>query len=786
MSMLARKLRRDLWHYRGQMVSVVAVMAAGIALFVALRSMHGYLRGSQEDYYRRQRFADVFVRVERAPESVAREVARIPGVVDVEARVVADVILDVPGDDGVVTGRLVSIPDRARGGLNAVHVARGRFPERRDEVVMSVAFARAHRLDVGARIGAVVNGRMERFRVVGLGQSPEFVYEIRGGTDLFPDNRRFGVIWVGHAALAAAFDLEGAFNDLAIGVSPGADTRAILERVDELTERYGGLGAHDREDQVSHRFVSDEIQETRVTSVIIPSIFLGVTAFLLHIVLSRLVGVEREQIAVLRAFGFPARRIVAHYLAFACAPVAAGGVAGVLLGLLFARRLAGVYGRFFQFPFAQFTPDAAVIATAVAVSAAAVLVGGASAVRAVLRLPPAEAMRPPVPPSFRRGLSARLGLDPHLSRAARMVVRNLERRPGKTAAATVGIALALALLVVGGYSFGALEHIKNVQFHVADRWDLSVVFNQPRAAGVRHDLARIPGVSRVEMFRAVPVRLRHGPRVETTAILGTEPGAELRRVVDRRVRPVTIRDDGLTLTDVLAAKLGVVPGDEVDVEILEGDRRRVRARVVTTVDEMVGTSAYLSMDALHRLAGGPRQASGAFLRVDASRQSEVRKTLAEMPAVSGVVERKATLAAFERTVQESFRISLGTIVAFAVLIATGIVYNSGRISLSERARELASLRVLGFTRGETAAMFLGEQAVLTVMAIPLGLLFGYGFCALLTLRAQSELFRFPLIVDARTYAAATAVVAASALLTSLALRERVQHLDLVEVLKARE
>jgi putative ABC transport system permease protein len=786
MSALASKLRRDLWHYRGQMVAVVLVMAAGIALFVSLRSMNGYLRGSQEDYYRRQRFANVFVRVNRAPMSVAREIANLPGVTSVEARVVADVTLEVPGSADVVTGRLVSIPDRERPGLNAVHIARGRYPERRDEAVMSVAFARAHRLDVGAQIGAVLNGRLERFRVVGLGQSPEFVYEIRGGTDLFPDNRRFGVIWAQQSALAAAFDLEGAFNDLVIGAGPGADTRAIIERVDALTDRYGGLGAHDREDQVSHRFLSDEIEETRVTSVLIPSIFLGVTAFLLHIVLSRMVGVEREQIAVLRAFGFPARRIVVHYLAFATVPVAIGSAVGSIAGLLFAQQLADVYARFFQFPFARFTPEPGVLATAVGVSAAAVLVGGASAVRSVVRLPPAEAMRPPVPPSFRRGLSARLGIDRRVSREARMVIRNLERHPGKTAVAAVGIGLALGLVIVGGYAFGAFDHIKNVQFHVADRWDLSMAFGEPRALQVRYELERIPGVSRVEVFRAVPVRLRHARFVETNAILGMEPGAELRRVVDSHARPRTIRDDGLTLTRSLSAQLHVVPGDVLDVEVLEGDRRRVRARVVATVDEMVGSTAYTTLGALQRLTGGARQVDGAFLRVDNARLEAVRAALAEMPAVSAVVERRAVLASFERTVQESFRISLGTILAFAILIAAGIVYNSGRVSLSERARDLASLRVLGFTRRETAAMFLGEQAALTIMAVPLGFLFGYGFCVLLTLRAQTELYRFPLIVDVRSYAGAAAVVVVSSILTSLALRQRVQDLDLVEVLKARE
>ena len=788
MSVLRLKLVRDLWHYRGQMTAVVLVMASGIALFVALRSMNGYLRGAQEDYYRSARFADVFVSLRRAPLSVASRIAAIPGVTAVETRIVADVLLDVPGATEVVTGRFVSVPDRRRSMLNDLVIRRGQYPSpgRRDEIVLSSAFANAHHLDVGDRIGAVINGRRQTFRVVGIGLSPEFVYEIRGGVDLFPDNRRFGAVWAANSTLASAFDLVGAFNDLAVGVAPGTNIAEVIERTDRVVDRYGGLGAYSRDDQISHRFVTDEITETSVTSVLIPSIFLGVTAFLLHMVLLRLVGIEREQIAVLRAFGFTPGRIAGHYLAFASAPTVAGAGVGSAAGLWFANRLAGVYERFFQFPFIEFTPDPWIIATALGVSAAAVFVGSFAAVRAVLRLPPAEAMRPPAPPVFRRGLSSRIGLDRRLSPAARMVFRSLERRPVKSALAVVGVALALAMVVTGRYAFDAIDALKRVQFFHVDRWDVSVVFKDPRPSRVRHDLARMEGVARVELFRAVPVRLRREHLEETTAILGLENDAALRRIVDRDARAVPATDHGILLTTALARSLGVKAGDIVTVEILEGERRVTSVSVAGTVDELLGTSAYMDLSALHRLVRGEKQVSGAFLRVEPGARATVRKELAELPSVGGATERSAALASFERTIQESFRISLTTVMGFAILIAAGIVYNSGRIALSERARELASLRVLGFTRREVSAMLLGEQLVTVLAAIPIGCACGYALCALVNRRSQSELFRLPLAVSTETYATAIGVILAATALMALALRRRIDRLNLVDVLKARE
>jgi putative ABC transport system permease protein len=783
-----RKVLRDLWHLRSQMLAVAVVMACGIAMFVTLRSMHGWLRGTMNQYYSEYRFADVFANARRVPETVGRELAAIPGVAGVRTRVVMDVTLDLPGLDEPGTGRLVGIPEHRTPILNDLYLKMGRYlsPGRPDEVLASDAFARANGLRVGDSIAAVIHGRWQRLRIVGIALSPEFVYEIRGVGDIFPDNRRFGVLWIGEQALGAAFEMEGAFNDVALALAPGASEADVIEAVDDLLTPFGGTGAYGRADHFSHLFLSSEIEETQVTSVMIPTIFLGVTAFLLQMVLARLVATQRDQIAVLKAFGYPNSAVAAHYLQLGLGPVLVGAAVGTGLGIWLAVALARVYTRFFQFPVTGYDQDWTVVGVAFLVSGGAALVGAAGAVRRAVRLPPAEAMRPEAPAEFRRGIVERLGLQRLVPAAQRIILRNVERRPVKASLSIVGIGLATAIMMVGWYMFDVMDVMKEIQFQQVQRYDLMVVFHTPQSAAARWELTRLDGVRTVEPFRAAPVRLRAGYRARRTSIVGLTPGSELQRLVDRNRAMRDVPRGGLLLSDIIAARLGVRAGDSVTVEVLEGKRPVRRMLVASVMEDIIGSGATMSLPALNAMLGEGQTLSGAYLQVDPAREAALYQTLKTTPAVSGVVVRESVVRGFEDTITESFMISITLMVLFACVIAAGIVYNGARVALSERGRELASLRVLGFSKREVTRLLLGEQALLTVLGIPAGFLAGYSLAWLIVYRFESELFRLPLVVRQSTYVYTTAVVVAAAALSALAIRHRIHRLDLIAVLKTRE
>jgi putative ABC transport system permease protein len=787
MSALNRKLIRDLVHMRGQMIAVTAVLACGIATYVTMRSAYQALVTAQSQYYSTYRFADVFAHVKRAPESVSTAISAISGVAVAQTRVVMDVTLDIPGLPEPATGRLVSIPGRRTPMLNNLFLRRGRYvePGQRGEVLISEAFADANALRIGDAFGAVLNGKWERLRIVGVALSPEYIYEIRP-SEVFPDNRRFGVLWMSRDVMGPVFNMDGAFNDVTISLARGADEREVITRLDRLLDRYGCLGAYGRGDQISFRFLDDELAEIRTNGVILPTLFLCVVAFLLHILLSRLVGTQRGQIAVLKAFGYRNSEIAMHYLGLALVAVSLGTAAGVGLGLWLGSGMTDIYARFFHFPSLRLQMDLRMWLFAAGISAGSACLGAAAAVRNAVALAPAEAMRPEPPAHFRPGLIERIRLQSWLSPASRMIVRNLERRRWKAFLSALAVALAISILVVARFAIDAVNRIVDVQFHNVQREDVTVVFQEPRPARVRHALGQLPGVLRVEPFREVPARLRLGPRSRRVGLLGLSNDGELRRALDANLQRAELPPEGMLVNGKLAEILGARVGDTVSVEVLEGARPVRQVVLSALVDEPIGLNVYMEAGALHRLMREGDTVSGAYLKVDPQIAAQLYSFLKRTPSISGVAVREAMLASFWKTFGQSIGTSTSILVVFACVIAAGIVYNGARIALSERGHELACLRVLGYTRVEVGRILLGEQGLLTLLAIPGGCALGFGFSMLVSRAMSRELFRLPFVVNAGTYAFAAMAIATAALLSGLAVARRLQRMDLTEVLKSRE
>jgi len=784
---LDRKLLRDMWRMRGHLVAVALVAACGVATYVTMRGAYEALVDARAHYYTQYRFAEVFAYAKRAPRTLVPRIAALPGVATVEDRIVHEVTLDVPGFGDPVTARLVSVPDAGRPALNDLHLRSGRYlaPRATDEVLVGEAFARAHDLKPGAELSAVINGRWQRLRVAGIANSPEYVYVI-GGAGIFPDDKRYGVLWMGREALEAALDMEDGFNSVTLRLAPGADEKGVVHRLDVLLAPYGATGAHARDEQVSHQMLDGEIQQNRVTGLVVPAIFLAVAAFLIHNVLMRLIALQRAQIGVLKAFGYTDRAVATHYLKLAAAAALAGTAVGLALGTWLGGGLAELYQRFFHMPSLEFrlSPENVLGVTAVCVAAA--VSGAWPAARRALALPPAEAMRPEQPARFTPLVVERLGYVGLLSPAARMLFRNLERRPLRAAFSVLAIALACALLVVGQFGLDAIDETVRVQFREGRRDDVRVGFYEARGPQVRNDLAALPGVTYAEAFRVVPARVRLGHRSRRTAVFGLPARAELHRVVDIDGREIAVPPAGAVVSAGLARVLAAAPGSVITLEILEGARHVREVPVAAIVEEPIGLYVYMDERALASALGEGLRYTDAYLRVDPARLDQLYARLKRLPTVAGVTLREATLRSFLDTIAENFVISITILIAFAGALAAGVVYNGARIALSEHAVSLATLRILGFTRREVSGILLGEQAILAAIAIPLGLVIGYWICAWLVSLIATEIYRLPLVITARTYLYASGLVAAAAAASGAVVAWRVRHLDLVAVLKTRE
>lgn len=787
MRALERKLFRDLFQMKGQATAIAAVIACGIAVFIGAQSTLWSLKSARQAYYERQRFSELFSSLKRAPNSIMDRVREIPGVAVVQDRIVEGVTLDVPALEEPATAKLISYPDRGSPALNAVHLLVGRFPDplRTGEVLAEEAFVSEHGFRPGDTVDAVMNGRLQQLTIVGVAMSPEYITTIQGGS-LWPDDKRFGIFWMPRRQMEAAFEMEGAFNDLTLTLMPGANEKEVIRRLDQALADYGGLGANGRDLHLSHQFISDELKQLQTMSMIPPSIFLGVAAFLLNVALRRLLTLQREQVAALKAFGYSSREIAFHYAGLTGLIIAAGSLLGCVIGTWMGKSMTDMYSEFYRFPNTLFNVDYRILATGVGLSFAAGLVGVVSAVRRAVRIPPAEAMRPEPPPNYEPSLIERLGWHRWLSQAPRMILRELTRRPAKAMMTTLGISFACAILIVGNFGKDAVDYLIDFQFGLQERQDATIAFYDAIPARAVSSLSHVKGVSSVEPFRSVPVRLRYGQFSRQTSIQGLGEHRDLFRLLDSNAEEVPLPEDGLVLSAALARILSIQVGEQVTVEVLEGERPIRKALVVGLVDDFAGTSAYMNLRALNRLMREPPVISGARISIAEGSYDSVYQELKETPIVAGVTLQRVAVEGFMDSFAENLlRMRLFN-VTFACVIAIGVVYNSARVALSERGRELATLRVIGFTRGEVASILLGELGFLTLVAIPVGFGIGYGLCLFISTALETELYRIPFVVNPTTFTFAAVVVMIAAVLSGLLVRKGINQLDMIAVLKSSE
>ncbi|MEM8751498.1 MAG: ABC transporter permease [Pseudomonadota bacterium] len=787
MSALDLKMLRDLRKLWAQGLAIALVLAAGVATLVMSVGAERSLQETRTAYYERYRFADVFAAAKRAPLALEARIAAIPGVAAVETRIRRAAIIDAPGEPAPATGLFMSLPRHGEPKLNGHLLVAGREPaaDARDEILANEAFVSAHGYRLGDRIDAILDGSKRSLAIVGVMMSPEYVYAIGPG-DLVPDDRRFGIFAMPYEALAAAFDRDGAFDDLALALRPGASERAVIDAVDLLLAPYGGDGAHGRDDQLSHAFLEAELDQLRAMSRTIPPIFLAVAAFLVNMSIARIVALERREIGLMKAVGYSTAAVTLHYLKLVGVITFIGVLIGWAAGWGLGRWLTATFGEFYHFPFLIFALRLDVFAISAAAAFAAAFVGAAGATLRVARLAPAVAMSPPAPARYGRLPLEAFGLLARAPTSVTMALRSIARGPIRAGLTTIGLAASVAVLIGSLFGYDAVEEMIDATYFRSDRQHATVAFSDIRPEDAVWEVGRLPGVLTAEPFRLVPVRLVNGPLRERTTLYGKRADADLSRIVDADGAPVAPPAAGLALSSALATKLDAGLGDRIEVEALAGRRETLDLRVDAVVEQYVGLAAYMEIDALNRALRDGHVIDGAHVSLDADAEPALFAALKETPSISALALQRRSLVSFRETVAKNIGMMTTIYTALAATLAFGVVYNAVRIQFSERGRELASLRVLGFTRGETSVALLAELAVLALAAIPVGWVLGYGLAWTVAAGLQSDLYRVPLVIDRSTYAWATAVFLSVTAVSSLLVRRRIDRLDLVAVLKTRE
>ncbi|GGC11383.1 permease [Novosphingobium endophyticum] len=787
MNPLDRKLLRDLWRIKGQAAAIGAVIAVGVLLLVMMTGLVRSLDETRQAYYERYRLAEVFAPVTRAPENVIGDLPAIPGVAATEGRVAGYALVDLDSVDLPIQARIVSLPDFEAPRLNDIFLIAGRRldPANRDEILLLKSFADAHDIRPGDALRVTIRGAQRAFSVVGLVQAPEFLYVTAPG-ELAPDDERYAVIWMSRATAGAAFDMEGAFNEALLSLTRDAREPAVLEAVDRILEPYGGLGAYGREDHLSDRYVSEEINGLRATSAIIPPLFLAVAAFLLYIVISRMVQAEREQIGLMKAFGYTDLEVGAHYFKLILFIAVSGAILGCLAGIAAGRAMVVLYLQFYKFPFLLFELRSSSFVLGILVSVCAASAGGLLVLRRVFALTPAVAMRPPAPADYSRTGGVVRKLTRILDQPGRMVVRRVTRQPALMGGAVLGIGAGMALAAAMTSVMSGFDRTIDVNFNVIDRSDLTVSFTDPKSDKTILELQRLPGVIEVEPVRNVSAVLRNGLRTHRGAVEGRIATPRLNRAVTSEMDAIDMREEGVILSTSLADKLQIRPGETLTVEVREGRQPVLELPVFGTTESLLGSPAYMQIDALNRALREPDRVSGAALRIDSARSDEIYRTLKDMPAVASVSLKDETRESLQELMDSGAGAMRYVMAGIAFVITFGIVYNSARIAQAERERDLASLRVLGFTKGEAAFVLLGELAVVMFVALPVGALLGYALSFGIAAGFSSDLYQIPATFGRSDFGTAVLAVLAASVASGWLVKRDVDRLELVSALKARE
>ncbi len=755
-------------------------------MIMALGSLAS-LEESRSTYYERYRFADIFADVKRAPERLLADIRETPGVKSAETRITRIVTLDIETLQEPANAQLVSLPDEGRPLLNDLILYEGRWPNlsRSEEAIVSRAFAEAHNYHPGDRVRAVLNGRARDIEIVGIGDSPEYVWTLGIGS-LLPDDERFGIFWMRRQGLERAFDLDGAFNNISVSLLPNAVEQDVIDQLDRLLAPYGAIGAYGRDAQFSNAFVESEMGQMVAMARIIPPVFLIVSAFLIHAILSRLIAVERQQIGLLKAFGFTNYEVASHYIKMAIVLSLFGVLGGILIGGQLARLTTHIYSDTMRFPEIVQVIDSTAYASGTSAATAAAVLGAMSAALNAARLKPAEAMNPAPPTMYKRGGILPTWLLTRIDEPTRMILRHITRWPARALMTVFGIAASMALLVGTLFVFDSTDEMIDTIYYRTDVFDAAVTFAEVKGYDAISELGRLPGVLDVEPNRGVYVRFRNGVRAERGSITAIQSESNSKRLLDQDGNLLGVADAGLTLSSQLAEMLAVDVGDYVIVEVLEGRRPTLELLVMAMTDEYIGFAAYMDFATLGRLLGETRVVSGAYLKLDPDRSEEFSDAVLDRPQVASVAMRSAVIDTFNETLEDTITIMMTIYSLIGGAIAAGVVYNAARISLTERSRELASLRVLGFTRGEAAYILLGEQALLVLFAIPIGALLGAGFAQLIVMGMSTDLYRVPYALTPATRGFSAVVVLIASCGAAVLVAQRIRNLDLIEVLKTRE
>lgn len=791
MKVLLNKLRRTIWNTRGQFLAVTAVVAVGIAVYISMTTSYYNLNQSRDDFYKDNNFADYYFHVVRAPEQVTRQIESLAGVTEANGRIQIDVPLVKEGNQRA-SARITSYPIPIEG-INRIQLLSGRYFEKHPsgggvEVLIDSRYFTANRLSFNDTVNIVSDGRKVPLTVVGTATGPEFTIAMKDAATLIPDPETFGLIMMPLNQAQQTLNLPGQINQVVIKLSPGADENKVSEQVKALLEPYGNLSSYPRKKQLSNAILQGELDGLKASSIFMPVIFLSIAAAIQMVMLGRMIKGQRLQIGIMKALGYNNRQIMTHYTTYSMSTSLLGALLGIFFGIWLASAIAVLYAEFFNLPKTIGGLNTSAVINGLVLSLSVGAISGLAASRGVVSVNPADSMRPEPPKNAGSIFLERLPLIWKLLDSTwKMSLRTAIRNRGRFALVLVGVTFSVGMLVVSLFTNDSIDYMIQKQFYLDQRYDYLVRFTSPVKESDLLNISRIEGIIKSEPILEIPVKVYYNNNYQEDILQGIPPDSTLKKLEDPNGYTLNIPENGLLINKKTADKLGIQKGDLVEIETLLGNGPSLNTNltVVGINQQLIGGGSFLSLEQANLVLMERQLVSGIMLKVDPGKSSSLEEKLNDMNRVSSTLSRQKELDNFHKNM-EAMVASIAIMIFFSVIMGFAIVYNSSVISFAERKRELASLRVLGFTTSEVSGLLLKENLIQSMLGVAAGLPFGLLMSRGYVNALSSDLFTIPVVIYPMTYFwAALGGVFFIATAHLLAVRG-VKKLDLVDVLKNRD
>lgn len=787
MGVLFRKLIRDIKEAKGQFISILIVVTIGVMFYSGINSTFRNLMNASTKYYSDYRFGDIWVDFYKAPESVMDRINALPYVKMSTGRIVMNAGINISDENATV--RFITLPDVKEDIVNDINLKSGRYFSREEanQCLVEEEFFKAHNLKLGDYIYPVVNGNEVKIKVIGTVKSPEFVYTLKDNSELMPDSKKFGIIYVKSSFGQSIFGFESSINNASILLQNGVELEDAKDDIERHLKNYGVTDIIDKDDQISNSMLSTEMEGLESMGSAFPIVFFIVAAVIIYIMMGRMVENQRTQIGILKALGFTDMQVLFHYLSYSIFIAVTGSILGSIFGMYLGAGLTKLENMYFHLPLTEMRIYPDLVLPASLLTLIFCLLAGYNSCKTVFKIMPSEAMKPKSPAIGKKILVERVKyLWSNIDNTWKIILRNIFRHKRRALLTSTGVIFSTALLVFALGMNDSVDFTIEQQYQNIQDYDIKVSFSKLLSLDELNSIKNIPGVTKMEPVLETGIEIQNGWRKKDVALTAVVNNPEMYRVVDKSGNSVNLPDHGIVVPEKLANILGIKLNDTVFLKPFLPGKEKKEVEVKGIAAQYIGLSAYSSMDNINNIMGEGKIANSAVLRLEnPSFEGEVKDKLKDMGAVSSVQSKSDALNALLQNLG-SMTSSIGVMILLAAILSIAVVYNTTTINIFERQREIATLKVLGFKDNEIKKLVFYENYIITTLGLILGLPCGSWLGNYLMTTMTTDFYSMPFITKLWTYVLAAVLTFVFTVMANMILMKKIKSISIVEVLKSRE